>query len=339
VKGMAVFCAGALLLTATNFPRAHAAEITGAGSTFVTPIMSKWSASYGAKTGNTVKYQSIGSGGGIVEVKAAKVDFGASDMPMKSDELARLGMGQFPLVIGGVVPVVNLDGIPSGRLKFSGPLLADIFLGKLKRWNDPALTALNPDLKLPNAPIVVAHRLDGSGTTFNWVNYLSKVSSEWRSKIGEGTHVEWPIGVGGRGNEGVAAYVAQIKNSIGYVEYAFAIQYKLTFALVQNRAGRFVPPNAASFQAAAQSADWEGAKDYYLVITDAPAESAYPVTASTFILMYKKSRDISRTKTALDFFGWALQQGQEQAEGLDYVPLPASLVAQIEMYWKNAFNP
>ena len=221
-----------------------------------------------------------------------------------------------------------------GQLHFTGPLLADIFLGKLQKWNDPALQALNPDIKLPDATITVVHRSDGSGTTFNWVNYLSKVSPEWRDKVGEGTSVDWPIGANGKGNEGVAVFVRQIKNSIGYVEYAYALHYNMTFGLVQNKAGRFVKPNAESFQAAAEGFNWAATKDFYLVMTDAGGERAYPITATTFILMYKKPKDAQRSRIALDFFKWALEKGQGQAEKLDYVPLPPSLVKQIEVYWK-----
>jgi phosphate transport system substrate-binding protein len=317
---------------------APAAEITGAGSTFVYPILEKWSAAFAANTGNAVKYQSIGSGGGIAQIKSAAVDFGASDMPMKSEELARLGLGQFPIVIGGVVPVVNIEGVPAARLKFTGPLLADIFLGKLRKWNDPAIQAINPDLRLPNTAITVVHRTDGSGTTFNWANYLSKVSPEWRNKVGEGTSVEWPVGAGGKGNEGVALLVNQIKNSIGYVEYAYAVHYKMTFGLVQNKAGRFIKPDADSFRAAADSADWAGTSDFYLVVTDAGGKSAYPITATSFILMYKQAKDPSRNKIALEFFTWALEHGQKQADELDYVPMPPSVAKQIEAYCKTSFG-
>ena len=311
-----------------------ATEITGAGSTFVYPILWKWSAAFNNKTGDTVSYQSIGSGLGITKIKAGTVDFGASDMPLKADVLGPLGLGQFPLVIGGVVPVMNIEGIKPGQLKFTGALLADIFLGKLNKWNDPALQALNPDVKLPDAAITVVHRSDGSGTTFNWVNYLSKVSPEWRDKVGEGTSVDWPIGANGKGNEGVAVFVGQIKNSIGYVEYAYALHYDMTFGLVQNKAGHFVSPNVGSFQAAAEGFDWAKTKDFYLVMTDADGEQAYPITATTFILMYKKPKDVDHSKIALEFFRWAFERGQKQAEELDYVPLPASLVRQIETYWK-----
>jgi phosphate transport system substrate-binding protein len=324
----------AVLVFATT---AHATETTGAGSTFVYPIIAKWAADYQAKTGNKVNYQSIGSGGGIAQIKSATVDFGASDMPMKPDELQKLGLGQFPLVIGGVVPVVNVEGIKPGDLRFSGPVLADIFLGKLKTWNDPVIQKLNPGLKLPTAAITVVHRSDGSGTTFNWANYLSKVSPEWKDKVGEGTAVEWPIGIGGKGNEGVAAFVTQTRFSVGYVEYAYAVQNKMTYGLVQNRAGQFVKPDAESFQAAAASADWGSAKDFYLIMTDPPDAKAYPITATVFMLMHRQPRNSERATVAMDFFKWALESGQKQAESLDYVPLPAPLVQQIQTYWKSQF--
>jgi phosphate transport system substrate-binding protein len=333
VKGFVAVVIGASLL-AGFCPAGDAAEITGAGSTFVNPIMLKWSAGYSAATGNVVSYQSIGSGGGISKIKAATVDFGASDMPLKSEELAKVGLGQFPLVIGGVVPVINIDGVKPGQLKFTGALLADIFLGKIRKWNDPALRALNPDVRLPDASITVVHRSDGSGTTFNWVNYLSKTNPEWRDKVGEGTSVDWPTGVGGKGNEGVAVFVGQIKNSIGYVEYAYAVHYKMIFGLVQNRAGRFVTPDAESFQAAAEGFDWTKTQDFYLVMTDAEGERSYPITATTFILISKKPKELARSKLSLEFFKWALEHGQQQAQELDYVPLPSSLVTQIEAYWK-----
>ncbi len=318
---------------------ASAEDITGAGSTFVFPILSKWSADYAATTGTAVKYQPIGSRGGIAQIKSAAVDFGASDAPLRPDDLQKSGLGQFPLVIGGIVPVLNVEGIKPGEVKFTGPLLADIFLGKVKMWNDRAIADLNPDLRLPAASIIVVHRSDGSGTTFNWTNFLSKVSAEWRSKMGEGTAVDWPVGSGGKGNEGVAALVLQTSNSIGYVEYAYVLQNKLAYGLVQNKAGKFVTPGAASFQAAAAGADWTQAQDFYLVMTDSPADGAYPIAATAFILMRKDPRSPTRTTTALDFFRWALETGQKQAGDLDYVPLPPSLVGQIEAYWKSAFAP
>lgn len=315
-----------------------ATEVTGAGSTFVYPILSKWSSVYNQQTGVKVNYQSIGSGGGIAQIKAATVDFGASDMPMKVEDLASLGMGQFPSVIGGVVPVVHIDGIQPGALKFTGPLLADIFLGKVTKWNDPEITSINPGLKLPDAKITVVHRSDGSGTTFNWVNYLSKVSPEWKTKVGEGTSVAWPTGLGGKGNEGVAAYVKQVPNAIGYVEYAYVMQNKMSYGLVKNRAGKFVAPSAESFQAAAASADWVHANDFDLVMTDAPGANAYPVTATTFIIMYKQPKSAERSAAVRAFFKWSLEHGQSQADSLDYVPLPPDLVKQIEAYWAKNFK-
>ena len=316
---------------------ASAEDITGAGSTFVFPILSKWSADYGATAGTNVKYQSIGSRGGIAQIKSAAVDFGATDAPLRPDDLQKSGLGQFPLVIGGIVPVLNVEGVKPGEIRFTGPLLADIFLGKVKMWNDRAIADLNPDVKLPTAAIVVVHRTDGSGTTFNWTNYLSKVSGAWRSKIGEGTAVDWPVGAGSKGNEGVAALVLQTSNSIGYVEYAYVLQNKLTYGLVQNKAGKFAKPGAASFQAAAAGAPWAQASDFYLVMTDSPGDDAYPIAATAFILMRKDSSNPTHTTTALDFFRWALEKGQKQAAELDYVALPPRLVGQIEAYWKSAF--
>ena len=261
------------------------------------------------------------------------MDFGASDKPLTPDELNAAGLAQFPLVIGGVVPVVNIAGIQPGSLTLDGKALADIFLGKVKSWNDPAIAALNPGVKLPDLRISVVHRSDGSGTTFNFVNYLSKVSPEWKAKVGEGTSVAWPTGVGGKGNEGVAAYVERLKGAIGYVEYAYVIQNKMNWTAMKNAAGATVRPSAESFQAAAASADWAHAKDFYLVMTDAPGQDAYPIAATTFILMYKQPKDAARAKAALDFFRYALEEGQTTAQSLDYVPFPASVVRQIEDYW------
>jgi phosphate transport system substrate-binding protein len=327
----------ALVAMATITLSAEAADITGAGSTFVYPILSKWAADYTAKTGININYQSIGSGGGLAQIKAATVDFGASDAPMKPAELQKLGLGQFPLVIGGIAPVVNIDGVQAGQMRFTGPLLADIYLGKIKNWNDPAIVKINPDVKLPDAAIAVVHRSDGSGTTFNWVNYLSKVSAEWKDKVGESTSVDWPAGVGGKGNEGVAAFVNQTKNSIGYVEYAYVLQNNMAYGLVQNKASKFVKPDAASFQAAAASAEWGKAQDFYLIMTDAPGDDAYPIAATVFVIMYKQPKDAARANTAIDFFKWAIESGQSQANDLNYVPLPESLVKQIEQYWKVQF--
>jgi phosphate transport system substrate-binding protein len=330
----AALCAAALLWVGA----AQADDITGAGSTFVYPILSKWSTTYRDKTGNQVNYQSIGSGGGIAQIKAATVTFGASDMPMKPEDLKTAGLGQFPVVIGGVVPVVNIEGIKAGQLKFTGPVLADIFLGKVLKWNDPSIVSINPGVKLPDQKIAVVHRSDGSGTTFNWVNYLSKVSPEWKEKIGEGTSVNWPTGVGGKGNEGVAAYVNQIKGSIGYIELAYATQNKMAYAAVKNKDGVFVQPTAASFQSAAASADWTGNPDFYEVITDAPGKDSWPIAASVFVIMYKVPKDAPHSKAAFDFFKWALNSGQADAKALDYIPLPSALTQQIEAYWVKTFQ-
>ncbi|QGM04730.1 phosphate ABC transporter substrate-binding protein PstS [Stenotrophomonas maltophilia] len=321
------------VFAASSVFAANAAEITGAGASFIYPVMSKWSADYNAATSNKVNYQSIGSGGGIAQIKAKTVDFGSSDAPLKPEELAAAGLAQFPSVIGGVVPVVNVAGIAPGALKLDGAVLANIFLGKIKTWNDPAIAALNPGLTLPNAKVTVVHRSDGSGTTFNFVNYLSKVSPEWKSSVGEGTSVQWPAGIGGKGNEGVAAYVKQIKGGIGYVELSYALQNKLSYTAMKNAAGRFVQPSDASFAAAAASADWASAKDFYLVMTNAPGAESWPITATNFILVHKKPKNAANGKATQEFFRWVYKSGDAQARQLDYVPLPDSLVRQIETYW------
>ncbi len=328
--GLAAIALGATALAAGP---AVAGEITGAGSTFVYPLLSRWSADYSTSTGTKINYQSIGSGGGIAQIKAATVDFGASDKPLTSDELAAAGLAQFPVVLGGVVPVVNIEGVEAGKLKLTGELIAGIYMGKIAKWNDAAVAAVNPGVKLPDAAINVVHRSDGSGTTFNFANYLSKVSEEWKSKVGEGTSVQWPAGVGGKGNEGVAAYVKQLPNSIGYVELAYALQNKMAYTQVKNAAGAFVEPDLESFGAAAASADWTKAKDFNLVITNAPGAKSWPIAASVFVMMYKQPKDAARTKQTLDFFKWALGSGQPQAKSLDYVALPPALVKSIEAYW------
>ena len=312
---------------------ARAAEATGAGASFIYPVMSKWSADYSAATGKKINYQSIGSGGGIAQIKAGTVDFGSSDAPLKPEELAKYGLAQFPSVIGGVVPVVNLAGVPSGAMKLDGPLLADIFLGKVKMWNDPRIAALNGGVQLPARAITVVHRSDGSGTTFNFANYLGKVSPEWKSRVGEGTSVNWPTGIGGKGNEGVAAYVKQIKGGIGYVELSYALQNQLTYTRMKNAAGNFVNPSDETFSAAAASADWANARDFYLVMTNAPGDNAWPITATNFILMYKQPKNAAGAKNARDFFQWVYANGDAQAKALDYVPLPDTLVQQVEAYW------
>jgi phosphate transport system substrate-binding protein len=320
------FAAALGLVSAAN------AEITGAGSTFIYPVLSKWTADYHKMGGDQVNYQSIGSGGGIAQIKAGTVDFGATDKPLEPSELRASGLAQFPLVIGGIVPVVNVAGLRPGQLHLTGPMLADIYAGKIKNWNDPAIAKLNPGLKLPSSAITVVHRSDGSGTTFNFTHFLGQVSPNWKSSVGEGTSVNWPTGVGGKGNEGVAAYVKQIPNSIGYVEYAYVIQNKMTYALVRNAAGQYLAPNTKSFQAAAATADWAHSQDFDLVMTNAPGSGAYPITATTFVLMYKTPKNAQSSASAIKFFHWALEKGQKQAIGLDYVPLPASLVKRIEGY-------
>ncbi|MGV8921440.1 MAG: phosphate ABC transporter substrate-binding protein PstS [Pseudomonas sp.] len=317
---------------------AHATDVTGAGSSFVFPVLSKWATDYGTKTPNRINYQSIGSGGGIAQIKAATVDFGASDAPLSADDLKAAGLGQFPSVIGGIVPVINVEGVKAGELKLDGETLAKIFLGKITKWNDPAIVALNSGVKLPDGNITVVHRSDGSGTTYNFTNYLDKVSPEWHTAPGFGSAPQWPVGVGGKGNEGVAAYVKQIKGSIGYVEYSYAKTNGMSHAQLKNAAGKFIEPNAKSFQAAADTADWASAKDFNLIMTNAPGDTAWPITATTWIIMYKSPKNAEQSKAAFDFFKWSLENGQQQAAALDYVALPGSLVQRIEGYWKSDFS-
>jgi phosphate transport system substrate-binding protein len=327
------FRAAAAALAIGLAANAQAADVTGAGSSFVYPAMSAWSADYNKATGKQINYQSIGSGGGIAQIKAATVDFGASDAPMKPEELAKAGLAQFPSVIGGVVPVVNVPGVASGAMKLDGATLANIFLGKVTKWNDPAIVALNGGLSLPDRKITVVHRSDGSGTTFNFVNYLSKVNGDWKTSVGEGTSVHWPTGIGGKGNEGVAAYVKQINGGIGYVELSYALQNKMVYARMKNAAGNFVLPSDETFAAAADSADWANAQDFYLVMTNAPGEKAWPITATTFILMYKQPKNAAGAKQAKEFFKWVYANGDARAKALDYVPIPDALVQQIQAYW------
>lgn len=311
---------------------AQAVEISGSGSTFVHAVMLKWAAAYYEKTGVAVTYQAIGSGAGIRQIKAGLVAFGSTDMPIPPDELKAAGLAQFPIVIGGVVPVVNLEGVKSGQLNLTGELLANIYLGKVKAWNDPAIAALNQELKLPDLPIQIAYRSDGSGTTFNWANYLSKVSTQWKEKVGDGTTLRWPVGLGLKGNEGVSQYVKSVRGSIGYVELAFAIQHSMTFARIRNKSGDFVVPSADSFKAAAATADWKS-PDFYQILTDAPGKASWPIAATTFVLMPKHAADKATSAEALRFFQWALEHGQADATSLDYVPLPDGLVKQVETYW------
>lgn len=311
----------------------QAADITGAGASFPYPIYAKWAAQYHQETGNRVNYQSIGSGGGQQQIIAKTVDFGASDDPMRADALEKNDLIQFPAVIGGTVPVVNLAGIKPGELKLTGAVLADIFLGKIKRWDDPTIKALNPDLTLPARAIVVVHRSDGSGTTFGWTNYLSQVSADWKAQVGEGKAVKWPVGQGGKGNEGVAAYVRQLKNSIGYVEYAYAKQNALSWTQLQNRDGDFVQPSQEAFAAAAVSADWANTPGMGVILNNEPGAQSWPVTAATFILVHAKQDDAARAHEVLAFFDWAFIKGGESAAQLDYIALPEAVTAQIRALW------
>jgi phosphate transport system substrate-binding protein len=322
----------ALALAACT-PPVQAADVTGAGASFVFPVMTRWSNDYQAATGNRINYQSIGSGGGIAQIKSGTVDFGASDAPLSPQDLQASGLLQFPSVIGGIVPVVNVPGLKPDQLKLSGSLLADIFLGKVKTWNDAAIVALNPELTLPALPIRVIHRSDGSGTTFNFVNYLGKVSPDWKAKVGEGTSVKWPAGYGGKGNEGVAAYVKQIKGGIGYVEMSYALQNRMSTVSLQNAAGKFVVADADSFAAAAVSADWKNATDFSLVMTNAPGDAAWPITATNFILMHRQPKKAANATAAKEFFAWVYANGDAQAAKLHYVPLSDELVQQVEAYW------
>ncbi len=313
----------------------HAADITGAGATFPYPVYAKWAEAYNAKSGNSLNYQSIGSGGGIKQITAKTVDFGASDMPLTPEKQAETGLMQFPAIIGGVVPVVNIEGIKPGELKFTGAVLADIFLGKVKTWNDPAIAALNPNSKLPADPITVVRRSDGSGTTFIWTNYLSKVSPEWKTKVGFDTAVSWPEGVGGKGNEGVSAYVQRIKGSIGYVEYAYAKKNNMSYTSVKNRDGQFVEPDDKHFQAAAQYADWAKAPGFYEVLTDEPGKDSWPITGASFILMHKAQDNPAKAVEVLKFYDWSFKNGQKMASELEYVPLPENLAKMIEDAWRK----
>ena len=323
--------AAALALPATAF----AADITGAGATFPYPIYAKWADAYKKATGTGMNYQSIGSGGGIKQITAKTVNFGASDMPMKAQDLEKNGLMQFPAIMGGVVPVYNLKGIKAGEIKFTGELLANIYLGKVKKWNDAAIAGLNPGVKLPDETITVVHRSDGSGTTFLWTNYLSKVSADWKSAAGEGTSVKWPAGVGGKGNEGVASYVQKISGALGYVEYAYAKQNKLTAGQMKNKAGKFVEPTDTSFKAAAAGAEWTKTPGMGVVLTDQPGDGSWPVTGASFILLHKAQEKPEAGKEVLKFFDWAFANGEKMADELDYVPMPAPVVKVIQAEWKN----
>lgn len=327
------FALGGLIgLTTLAFSSvALAQDITGAGATFPAPLYAKWASEYNKATGVKINYQSVGSGAGIKQIDAKTVAFGASDMPLKDEDLAKKGQMQFPTVIGGVVPVINVKGISPGQLKLNGQVLGDIFLGKITKWNDAAVKALNPGLALPDADISPVRRADGSGTTFIFTNYLSKVNAEWKSKVGEGTAVNWPAGAGGKGNEGVAAFVNRLPNSIGYVEYAYVKQNKMTYAQMQNSAGTFVAPDDTAFKAAAAGADW--AKSFYQILTNQPGKDSWPLTGATFILMHKAQDKPAEAASTLKFFAWAYKNGDKMADDLDYVPMPAVVKTQIEKAW------
>ena len=314
-------------------PAAGAQGITGAGASFPAPLYSKWAAEYNKATGVRVNYQSVGSGAGIKQIDAKTVDFGASDMPQADDVLKSKGQFQFPTVIGGTVPVVNIKGIAPGQLKLDGQLLGDIYLGKITRWNDPAIVALNPGLALPDAAIAPIRRADGSGTTFNFTNYLSRVHPEWKAKVGEGTAVNWPVGAGGKGNEGVAAFVNRLPNTIGYVEYAYVKQNRMTYTLLKNHDGVFVAPSDASFKAAAAGADWN--KSFYQLITDQPGKDAWPISTATFILMHLQQDKPANATETFKFFSWAFKEGDKSATALDYIPMPDSVVSAIEKAWSK----
>ena len=338
-RGLNILLFGALsLVVALPAAEARAADVTGAGATFPYPIYAKWADAYRKATGNGLNYQPIGSGGGIKQITAKTVDFGASDMPMKPDDLQKYGLVQFPAIMGGVVPVFNVKGVGPGQVRITGPLLADIYLGKIKMWNDPSLAALNKGAKLPSQAISVVHRSDGSGTTFLFTNYLSKVSPEFKSAVGEGTSVKWAAGVGGKGNEGVAAYVARIDGAIGYVEYAYAKQNKLSYALMGNREGNYVAPDDAAFKAAAAAADWAKAPGMYLILTDQPGKNSWPITGASFILLHKTQEKPANAKEVLKFFEWSFKNGGKLAQDLDYVPMPDPVVKLIQAQWRSSLR-
>jgi phosphate transport system substrate-binding protein len=319
---------------ATAISSAWAADITGAGSTFAYPILSKWAETYKKDTNIGLNYQSIGSGGGIKQIKAKTVDFGASDMPLSTEELDKEGLVQFPIIMGGVVPVVNLDGVKPGELKMSGDLLAKIYMGKVTKWNAPEIAALNPGVKLPADDITVVHRADGSGTTFIWTNFLSKANAEFKDSVGFNTAVKWPTGMGGKGNEGIAANVQRIKGSIGYVEFAYAKKNGMSYTLMKNHDGQIVKPEDDTFKAAAAGADWSHTPGFGVIVTDQPGKNAWPITGATFILMHKAQADGAKAKDVLNFFKWSYTKGAPMTPELDYVAIPTSVVTLIENVWK-----
>lgn len=329
LKASLTLSMGAALMSFAALSAAQ--DVTGAGASFPAPLYAKWAADYNKATSTKINYQSVGSGAGIRQIEAKTVDFGASDAPLKDDELAKKGLMQFPTLIGGVVPVVNIKGIAPGQLKLTGQVLGDIYLGKVTKWTDPAIKALNPTLALPDAAIAPVRRADGSGTSFIFTNYLSKANAEWKTKVGEGTAVNWPIGAGGKGNEGVAAFVGRLPNSIGYVEYAYVKQNKMAFAQMKNADGNFVSPDDASFKAAAAGAEWS--KSFYQILTQQPGKDAWPLTGATFILMQKVQDKPAQAASSLKFFQWAYKNGDQTAAALDYVPMPANVKLIIEKSW------
>ncbi|HTH62027.1 MAG TPA: phosphate ABC transporter substrate-binding protein PstS [Paraburkholderia sp.] len=324
--------AASVFITAMGCVPAHAADITGAGSTFAAPIYNKWAAAYQKEGGARVNYQGIGSAGGIKQILAKTVDFAGSDAPMKDDELAKNGLFQFPTVVGGVVAVANLPGVKPGQLTLSGPVLADIYLGKLKKWNDPEIAALNPDLKLPDTAIAVVRRADGSGTSFIWTHYLSQMSPEWKSKAGEGTTVNWPTGTGGKGNDGVAAFVQRLPGAIGYVEWAYAKQNNMIYTAIRNQAGTVVRPGIDTFKAAAAGAEWS--KSFYQILTNEPGKDAWPVVGATFVLLHAVQQKPEQGREVLKFFDWGFKSGGPAAQQLDYIALPDAVVNEIRSQWR-----
>ena len=336
-KLKSIFCTVCLtsFLIANNTAYAAALTLNGAGASFPYPIYAKWAEVYKAKTNIILNYQSIGSGGGIRQITTRTINFGASDMPMKPEDLKKFDLIQFPVVMGGVVPIVNINGIDTGSLKLDGKILADIYLGKITQWNDPQIAALNKDIKLPDENITVVHRSDGSATTFIFTNYLSKVSSDWKSKMGESTSLQWPSGTGVKGNEGVATYVQLIKGAIGYVEYTYALQNKMNHVQLKNHEGNFVQPDNESFKAAAANAKWDKASGFYELITDEPGKNSWPISGASFILMHKSQEKPETAKEILNFFDWAYTNGSQMAESLGYVPMPESVIKLIKASWKS----
>ena len=335
--GLSCFRSLSVLAALAFAPSAHAADITGAGATFPAPVYSKWAEAYQRASNNRINYQSIGSSGGIRQIRAKTVDFGASDAPLKPEELDKDNLVQFPTVIGGVVPVVNVTGVQGGQLRLTGQVLGDIYLGRIRKWNEKAIADLNPGVALPGQDIAVVRRADGSGTSFIFTNYLSKVNAEWKQRIGEGPAVQWPVGLGGKGNEGVAAFVQRVPGSIGYVEYAYAKQNKLAHVLMQNAAGAYVAPDDTTFKAAAAGADW-GKAAFYQILTNQPGKESWPITGATFILVPKSSERPQQTTEVLKFFSWAFANGDQMALELDYVPLPDAVVKQVQSAWASTIK-